>query len=214
MSEWHAFRALLRAPRSDVAVLLTTFFLTVVFDLSLAVQVGVVLAALLFVKRMADLTKVGTPDGMTGARRVADGDGDLEALRQLGIPPGVQVYEIQGPFFFGAADKLRNTMPIFTRPPRVMILRLRHVPAIDATGLHALAEFHKECVARGTHLILAGVQPDVMRKVLHWPPSEAIGRENIVPEFGAGLERARVLLEPSPRGPQGGKKERRGKRVA
>jgi SulP family sulfate permease len=205
MSEWHAFRALLRTPRSDRAILLTTFTLTVVFDLSLAVQVGVVLAALLFVKRMADLTRVGNLGVARPRRHASEDELDLDpvAISKRNVPRGIQVYEVAGPFFFGAADKLRSIMPIVSKPPRVMILRLRHVPAIDATGLHALAEFHKECTARGTHLILSGVQSRVMRTLKRAHESELIGRKNIVANIDLALERAREVLgtaKPQPAG--------------
>jgi SulP family sulfate permease len=222
MSEWQSFRALLRAPRSDMAVLLTTFTLTVVFDLTLAVQVGVVLASLLFVKRMADVTKVVTVAGVDAD----DSDWtdeqkghDPKAIGKQHVPMGVEVYEIHGPFFFGAADKLRSTMPIYSRPPRVMVLRLRHVPTMDATGFHALAEFHKECVARGTQLILSGVQPHLMQKLLRWPDSTRIGRANIVGDIDLALERSRVLLGLQPAQAaisvtrdKRGRKDRKGKR--
>jgi SulP family sulfate permease len=184
-----------------MAVLLTTFALTVVVDLSVAVQFGVVLAALLFVKRMADVTRVGGAGAVVAGDEPPAGarpDHDAHAITSHRVPPGVQVYEINGPVFFGAADKLRNLMPIFTRPPRVMILRLRHVPAIDATGLHALAEFHKQCLARGTHLLLSGVQPQVLPKLHRWPESKAIGRENVVAGIDEALARARTLLGLSP----------------
>jgi SulP family sulfate permease len=197
MSEWHAFRALLRAPRSDMAVLLTTFTITVVFDLSLAVQAGIVLASLLFVKRMGDVTHVGP----VGADALAPLDADTADTEshppgdaKQALPLGVEVYEIRGPFFFGAADKLRSIMSIFSRPARVMILRLRHVPAIDATGLHALAEFHNKCRSRGTVVILSGVQAPVMSKLLRYPATEVIGRENIVGSLEQALGRARMLL--------------------
>ncbi|HEV3258071.1 MAG TPA: sulfate permease [Gemmataceae bacterium] len=212
MSEWRAFRSLFRAPRQDLIILLATFILTVVFDLSLAVQVGVVLAALLFVKRMADMTRVGPLQaaGGAGADELADDPG---AISKRQVPRGVEVYEIQGPLFFGAADKLRNTMPIFGRPPTVMILRLRQVPVIDATGLHALVEFHKECARLGTHLILAGVQPNVLVKLHRWPESEAIGANDIVRNIDHALARAREIVGHLPTEPKDGK-EKKGKRVA
>ena len=141
-------------------------------------------------------------------------DRDPEVIRRRVVPHEVQVYEINGPFFFGAADKLRNTMPIFTRPPRVMILRLRHVPTIDATGLHALTEFHKECTSRGTHLILSGVQPHVLEKLARWPESSAIGHENIVSNIDQALRRARHMLGLPPQEPDDRQRGDRGKQVA
>jgi SulP family sulfate permease len=217
MSEWHAFRALLRAPRSDRLVLVTTFLLTVVFDLSLAVQVGVVLAALLFVKRMADLTEVdalGNPTRAVHNPREEELDRDPLSVARRDVPAGVEVYEVKGPFCFGAADKLRSLQPIFSRPPRVMILRLRHVPTIDATGLHALTEFHKQSHGRGTHLILSGVQPGLMRVLRRWPGSAAIGAENIVPNIDEALHRAKQILRRPPEGPGEGKSRQRQKQAA
>ncbi len=190
MSEWHAFRALLRAPRPDVVVLLTTFAITVIFDLTLAVQVGVVLAALLFVKRMADLTRVGAIQPAA----LREDAVERESVDRDTLPADVQVYEIQGPFCFGAADKLRSFLPIFSRSPRVMILWLRHVPAIDATGLHALGEFHKQCCSRGTRLLLSGVQLHLMEILYRWPESTRIGLDNISVSLHESVERARQLL--------------------
>jgi SulP family sulfate permease len=218
MSEWHAFRALFRAPRSDMAVLLATFIFTVVFDLSLAVQIGVVLASLLFVKRMADLTKVTRIKSAVQQKsdpREEQVDLEVKALTKQTVPPGVEVYEIQGPFFFGAADKLRNTMPIVALPPQVMILRLRYVPAIDATGLHALTEFRKECAAHGTQLLLCGVQPRVLRKLLRWPAGQNLGRPKVVRCLSQALRQARILLEQPPQIPIGPNPQaQKGKQVA
>jgi SulP family sulfate permease len=200
MSEWHAFRALLRAPRSDVIVLLTTFTLTVVFDLTKAVQAGVVLSALLFVKRMGDLTVVEALGRLKRARLPRmehELDRDPHVLQRGHLPPGVEVYDVNGPLFFGAADKVRNIMPIVARPPKVMILRLRHMPAIDATGLHALAEFSKECAGRGTHLILSGVQPNVLAKLRRWKAAKRIARDNLVRHIDEAVERARKILQDS-----------------
>jgi sulfate permease, SulP family len=197
MSEWQAFRALFRAPRRDVAVLLTTFLITIIFDLALAVQIGVILAALLFVKRMADLTRVGALSEATRGPAYLgeiELDHDAATLSKRGLPANVEVYEIQGHFCFGAADKLRQVMPIIARPPRVLILRLRHVAAIDATGLHALSEFHKECCSRGTHLILSSAQPHVLEKLRRWHASEHIGHDNIVDNIDTALRRSREVL--------------------
>jgi SulP family sulfate permease len=198
MSEWRTFRALLHAPRSDVAVLLTTFTLTVVFDLVLAVQVGVVLAAFLFMKRMADVTQVGRAHRkLTRHTSDADGDPDLDptAVAHRKIPAGVQVYEVNGPFFFGAADKLRDVLNVVDRPPRVMILRMRHVPVIDATGLHALEAFEHNAARAGTVLILAGVQRQPLRALhrSHW--GRRLDPRNLCTDIDAALARAREVLE-------------------
>jgi SulP family sulfate permease len=193
MSEWHAFRALLRAPRSDVVVLLTTFGLTVVFDLTLAVQIGVVLAAFLFMKRMADVTHIGVI-----TRELTDTDYDREtdpaATVNRQIPPGVQVYEVNGPFFFGVADKVRDVLNIVEAAPRVMILRMRHVPVIDATGIHALEQVCKNCAKTGTVLLLSGVRAQPLEALRQGHLMELVGRENVTRTIDAALERAREIL--------------------
>jgi SulP family sulfate permease len=213
MSEWRTFRALLWAPGSDVAVLVATCGLTVVFNLSLAVQVGVVLSALVFVKRMADLTRIDPLSPTTDAPTATNAPPDPEAFNRRDLPAGVEVYDVNGPFFFGAADKLRNLMPIFSKPSKVTILRVRQVPTIDATGLHSLSRFYKECTARGTHLILSGVQPQVMEMLERWPDTETIGRKNIARNLEAALERARQLVGASA-AVSVRRKGRKGKRAA
>jgi SulP family sulfate permease len=197
MSEWRSFRALLRAPRSDVAVLLTTFGLTVVFDLTLAVQVGVVLAAFLFMKRMADVTRIGSiTRELTDPNY--DRDGDPAAVSQRQVPAGVQVYEVNGPFFFGAADKLRDVLDVVAGPPRVMILRMRHVPVIDATGVHALEQLHQSCTKVGTTLVLAGVHSQPLHALRRSEYLNRIGKENLTRNIDQALTRAREVLNPRP----------------
>jgi SulP family sulfate permease len=163
MSEWRSFAGLLRAPKSDIFVLIVTFALTVFVDLTVAVQVGVVAAALLFMKRMAEVTSI---EGVTTEMR--DGAENPEEITQvrrrkrivggLEIPKGVEVYAINGPFFFGAADRLKDVMSEIAKPPKVFILRMAHVPAIDATGIHALEQLAKKCRAQGTKLVLSEVR--------------------------------------------------------
>jgi SulP family sulfate permease len=154
MSEWQAFTQLLRTPKSDVAVLLTTFLLTVLIDLTVAVQVGVVLAAFLFIKRMSDVTNVGVltrefadaPDGTMKS--------DADGVARRTIPAGVEVYEVNGPFFFGAADKIRR--PHFVaKKPKVFILRMRNVPMMDASASACSTTFQPS--ARGVRFMIAGI---------------------------------------------------------
>jgi SulP family sulfate permease len=158
MADIHRFRWLLNGPRSDAAVLITTFALTVLVDLTVAVQAGLVLAAMLFIKRMADVSGV----------RVAtlNGEGEPEAAAHLAAPPGVEVYDIQGPFFFGAAFKLQETLEGLSKPPRALVFNLEDVPAIDATGLNALEEMIRRTTSRGTRVVLAGAQPEIRRALL------------------------------------------------
>jgi SulP family sulfate permease len=201
MSEWHSFVALLRAPRSDVAVLLITFILTIFADLTVAVEVGVVLAALTFVKRMADSTRVSALGRATGTEAFT-AEGEMmrpsEVVTKRITETGVEIYEVEGPLCFGAADKLRDILPSIATPPRALILRLRHVPAIDATGLHALHQFHKECRTKGTTLLLGGVQPRVLRTLKRSHESRVLGRKNIFTDMRGALKRAEELLAGAP----------------
>jgi SulP family sulfate permease len=165
MSEWRSFGGLLRAPKSDIFILLLTFALTIFVDLTVAVQVGVVAAALLFMKRMAEVTNI---EGITTELRDSEATEDpldinhirrrREILSGQEIPPGVHVYAVNGPFFFGAADKLNDVMAEIGSAPKVRILRMPHVPAIDATGIHALEQLLKNCHRQGTKLILSEVR--------------------------------------------------------
>jgi SulP family sulfate permease len=194
MSEWRTFRSLLRAPRSDVAVLLTTFVLTVVFDLTLAVQIGVVLAAFLFMKRMADVTHIAQ---LSADRIKAEGEGDPDraAVVAMQVPKGVQVYEVNGPFFFGAADKMRDVLNVVGSAPRVLIMRMRHVPVIDATGLHTLEQVHKNCLRAKTTLLLCGVHDQPLAALRRSGLLEAMGKANLTRTLDLALERSRELLK-------------------
>jgi SulP family sulfate permease len=196
MSEWRTFRDLLRAPRSDVVVLLTTFTLTVVFDLTLAVQVGVVLAAFLFMKRMGDVTRIAR---VMNPLAETDLGPERRAETPAVLPDGVQVYEVNGPFFFGAADKVRDVTAVIAGAPRVLVLRMRHVPVLDATGLHALEQLHHSCTRAGTALVLCGVRDQPRRALLKSHCLEAVGEANVAPSIEEALRRARELTVPPPR---------------
>ena len=189
ISEIGHFRALLRAPRSDVIVLVTTFGLTVLTDLTVAVGVGMVLASMLFMKRMADVSGVDEIGSeLANGRDLAEQDElDTEERIHHAVPPGVEVYEINGPFFFGVADRLKDTLGQFERAPRVFILRLRHVPAIDATGMHALEEFAAKCRRSGTRLVLSGLRPQPLAALRQAGLIEKLGAENVVPDIAAAL---------------------------
>src|SRR5690606_5140831 len=193
MSELDHFRTLLRAPRGDIATLLTTFGLTVFTDLTIAVGVGVVLASLLFMRRMAEVTGMGAL-----TRDLNNGGSDREdrfSIHDRAVPHGCEVYEINGPFFFGVADRLADTLSEIEPPPKVFILRMRHVPAMDASGAHALDEFIAKCRRHHTTLVLSAVQPQPRDTLQRFGLIEKIGRENLQPDIDAALARARELLE-------------------
>lgn len=191
MSEIRHFVRLFRAPRSDVMVLVTTFTLTVLVDLTVAVEVGVVLAALLFIRRMAEVSNV---EVITREFRSDDLRApDPNATGLHAIPDGVEVYEVQGPFFFGAADRFKEAMLEIRDRAEAIVLRLRHVPAIDATGIHVLTELQHRCAREGTTLILSGVQPQPMTALERSGLAGEIGRENIHAGFEAALARAAAV---------------------
>jgi SulP family sulfate permease len=157
MSEWRTFRAEFRAPKSDLAVLLTTFLLTVLVNITVAVEVGMVLAAFLFMRRMAEVTNVSAI-----TREFGDEPGDGEPLRRRELLPGVEVYEINGPFFFGAAEKFKETITQLRGRPKVLVILMKNVPAIDSTGLSALRDVVGRFRRTGTRVILAGVHAQPM----------------------------------------------------
>jgi SulP family sulfate permease len=189
MGEWHEIKRLGRMPLSDAVVLLTTFALTVIFDLVIAVEVGMVLAAILFIKRVSETTEVS---------QVLESD-VLESPEQLvngkEIPEGVRVYRIFGPFLFGAAEKMEDAMERIEEPPKVLILRLHLVPAMDATALNALESVVERLQKHGGTVILSGLhrQPlDMLRKAGF---IDVIGRVNLVAHFDDALVRAREILD-------------------
>lgn len=185
---------LLSSPKSDVVVLLTTFILTIVIDLTAAVQVGVVLAALLFMKRMSDVTSMGKIN-FDASEKTAQDIADPDATSNKDIPEGVEVYEINGPFFFGVADMLINTLEHIGKTPKVFILRMRNVPAIDATGEHALENFYNTCRKAGTQLVLSGVNPVPYATLKKMHFIEMIGEENVTNHIDKALIRTREILK-------------------
>ena len=189
MGEWQHFLHLFRSPRSDVAVLLTTFGLTVLVDLTVALQAGIVLAALLFLRRMATTSEAGY---VTGSLAETEDPDDPLAIARREVPHGVEVFEVKGALFFGAATKFRDA------PPRVLILRLRHVLSVDATGLRAIEVLLDECRRKGTALVLSGVHAQPLVALERSGLLARIGPENALADIDAALARARELLGAQP----------------
>ncbi|HEU4643386.1 MAG TPA: sulfate permease [Gemmatimonadaceae bacterium] len=196
MSEWRTFLTELRSPKSDVAVLLTTFGLTVLVDLTVAIAVGMVLAAFLFIRRMAEVTNVSVIrhefETQDDPREVYDTDPN--GLRRRSIPPGVDVYEINGPFFFGAAETFRDTIGTVAGNPKVLIIRMRHVLALDATGMHALKDVVHRSRRDGTVVLLSDVHMQPLVALTGSPVLREIGEENLFGNIDDALNRARELL--------------------
>jgi sulfate permease, SulP family len=196
MSEVKRFRHLLKAPLGDVAVLLSTFLLTVLVDLTVAVEVGMILAAFLFMKRTSELSSA-----VTLSKLVEENGGGLleekdpDTISKKKVPLSVEVYEINGPFFFGIADSLQNVLTNMELPPKVFILRMRKVPAVDASGLHALNEFYDRCQRTGTVLLLSGVKDRLAEEFKSFGVEKTIGKHNIFPNIDAALLRAEEIVK-------------------
>jgi sulfate permease, SulP family len=194
MSEWRTFRSELTAPKSDVAVLLTTFALTVLVDLTVAIGVGMVLAAFLFMKRMAEVTNVSIVTRELTDGRDSDEEDDPNSVRRREVPPGAEVFEISGPFFFGAAEQFKDTLNQVARKPKVLIIRLRDVPAIDSTGLHVLHELARSCKRDGTLLLLSDVHAQPMFALVRSDMLAELGEENLFGNVDDALNRARQYM--------------------
>ncbi|MDR0666800.1 MAG: STAS domain-containing protein, partial [Campylobacteraceae bacterium] len=201
MSEFHHFKAiLLNSERHDVIVLVTTFSLTVFIDLNTGVQTGIMMAALLFIKRMIDVThitdkKAAIKDLDFDAVNYDEELDDADALSKKHVPEGVEVYEIGGPFFFGIADKLKGVLDVVSTPPKVFILRMRKVPMMDETGYHALEEFYDMCRAKNSILILSGVSKEIKKRLERKGMDKLLGAQNITNHIDAALIRASEVLE-------------------
>jgi sulfate permease, SulP family len=197
MSEWRVFLGELRAPRSDVAVLLTTFALTLFVDLTVAIAVGMVLASFLFIRRMSTVTSVNVVTSELRDEAARDEAGE-ELLDGARIPDGVEVYEINGPFFFGAATAFKDTLARIAGKPKVLIIRMRHVPALDSTGMHALADVVHRTRRDGTVVVLSDVHMQPLVALTGTPALAEIGEQNVVGSLDLALARAREILGDRP----------------
>jgi SulP family sulfate permease len=197
MSEWRAFARLLRGPRSDVLVLFSTFLLTVIVDLTVAIQVGVVLASLLFMRRMAEVTQVKSASSILGYGEGEEMGGPLPEL-----PHGVEVFEIHGTFCFGAARKFSELVSSRQTKPAVVILRMRNVLAMDATGLHALETVASRFRQQGTVLLLSGVHAQPLVVMTRSGALDRIGVDHLFGTLREAVGKARELVEPKEEKPE------------
>ena len=191
MSGWRTFRELLRNPKSDVAVLLITFFLTVIFDLTVAIEFGLVLACLLFIKRVMETTEVNL---FKDEIIPTDADGTVISEEHLHIPDHTEVYEINGPYFFGIANRFEEVVLQTKEQPKVRIIRMRKVPFIDSTGIHNLTNLCEMSHREGVHIILSGVNPKVHEALKKSGFYELLGKKNICDNIHTALEVARHYL--------------------
>ena len=192
MCGWRSFLALMKNPKSDVTVLLITFFLTIIFDLTVAIEVGLIIACLLFMKRMSETTDV------KAITEEIDPNEDFEYstgnLEHLTIPTGVEVYEINGPYFFGAGNKFEEIMASFGDRPKVRIIRMRKVPFVDSTGIHNLTNLCLMSQKEGIQIVLSGVRDKVNAQLEHAGFYHLIGEQNICSHINLALERAKEIV--------------------
>lgn len=195
MSEIGHFVRLLKAPAGDVAILLTAFLLTVFVDITVAISLGMILASFLFMKRMSQYSKtVQLTTLFQEPKSEFPERSDPDAISNKKVPAGVEVYEIQGPFFFGAADMLKDLLVNLEKSPKVFILRMRHVPLIDASGMHALKEFYHKCRHAKTILLLSGIHGQTAKDLHKFGLYRLIGETYIFPHIDAALAKAGELI--------------------
>lgn len=192
MSGWRTFMQLMKNPKSDVIVLLITFFLTVVFDLTIAIEVGLLIACLLFMKRMAESTQIKVIADEIDPNDETDAEVHEEHLI---IPEGVEVYEINGPYFFGIANKFEELMAAMENHPKVRVIRMRRVPFIDSTGIHNLQNLCEMSHREGTHIVLSGVTPNVYSVLEHNGFCKLLGKDHICPNINVALDRAAAIVK-------------------
>lgn len=195
MSEWRSFAGLMKSPRSDVIVLLTTFLLTVLIDLTVAIEIGMLLAVFLFMRRMSEVTNV---EVVKREFREDEESSDAQSIEKKNIPAGVEVYEINGPFFFGATAKFQDALRDSGSKPEVLIIRMRNVPAIDASGIHTLEQVYHSSKKQGIAVIFSGVHTQPLVAFTQSGFLDLVGEKNFYGNIDDALERAGEILAKSP----------------
>lgn len=193
MSGWRSFLALMKNPKSDVTVLLTTFFLTIIFDLTIAIEVGLIIACLLFMRRMSETTDVHV---ISNEINPDDEDSDMHLgnIEHLTIPKGVEVYEINGPYFFGAGNRFEEIMATLGDRPQVRIIRMRKVPFVDSTGIHNLTNLCEMSQKEGIQIVLSGVTEKVHSQLDKAGFYDIVGQDNICSHIDIALDRAKEII--------------------
>lgn len=192
MGEWRQFFGLMRSNRMDVLVMLTTFFLTVLFDLIIAIEVGMILSSFIFMKRMSEATDIRLATNLVNEEK---GTGEVLFEEELSdIPVGVMMYEINGPLFFGASRKFQDVVSNTSPRPNVLILRMRHVPFIDASGIRSLTDICRDMQLKGVLVLLSGANRDVRKELLRAGIYRLVGRHNIHDHIESAINRAKELL--------------------
>lgn len=192
MSEWRSFLGLLRGPKGAILILLTTFLLTVVVDLTLAIELGLLLSALKFIFVMSEVKNIRVIKDAISESDLLD-----DRLRTVPLPEGVDIYELNGPLFFGAANQFEEADRIVAEKPRVRILRFKDVPMMDSTALNALKSFHKKCKSRDIHLVVTGLHVQPLNEIVKSDLYDLIGADNVFGGMKEALARAEALLQRS-----------------
>ena len=193
MSGWRSFLALMKNPKSDVTVLLITFVLTIIFDLTIAIEVGLIIACLLFMRRMSETTDVHV---ISNEINPDDEDSDMHLgnIEHLTIPKGVEVYEINGPYFFGAGNRFEEIMATLGDRPQVRIIRMRKVPFVDSTGIHNLTNLCEMSQKEGIQIVLSGVTEKVHSQLNKAGFYDIVGQDNICSHIDIALDRAKEII--------------------
>lgn len=193
MSGWRSFLAMMKNPKSDVTVLLITFFLTIIFDLTIAIEVGLIIACLLFMRRMSETTDVHV---ISNEINPDDEDSDMHLgnIEHLTIPKGVEVYEINGPYFFGAGNRFEEIMATLGDRPQVRIIRMRKVPFVDSTGIHNLTNLCEMSQKEGIQIVLSGVTEKVHSQLNKAGFYDIVGQDNICSHIDIALDRAKEII--------------------
>lgn len=193
MSDWRTFRSLLKNPKSDVAVLLVTFFLTVIFDLTIAIEIGLLIAMFTFMRRVTESTHISVITDELDLSSETEIHPENEVLT---IPKGVEIYEIDGPFFFGIASKFDESMKqLGTEKAKVRIIRMRKVPFMDSTGLHNLESLYRMSDKENIQLVLSGVNDKIKEMMRKSGFADKVGQENICSNINEALEKANEILK-------------------
>lgn len=187
MSQWRTFKSLMKNPKSDVSVLLVTFFLTVIFDLTIAIEIGLLIAMFMFMKRVAETTHVSVT---TDEIDLSDEGEIYHEEEKLNLPKGVEVYEIDGPFFFGVANKFDDIMNRMGDKPNIRIIRMRRVPFMDSTGLHNLESLIRMSQSENIHIILSGVNENVHKVLTKSGVEDCLGADNVCSNINEAVEKA------------------------
>lgn len=192
MSEHETFFDIAKTSRSDSAVLITTFFLTVMFDLTIAIEIGMVLAVFLFMRKMIKISNVSTI-----LRDNGQNDETVKTRNELNIPKEVELFELSGPLFFGAAYKFKDAIKVIENDPRVLIVGMRNVPVIDATGIHTIKDVLRTCERKKIQLIISGIQPAVLEEFRKTRLLFRIGKRYVTSDLSEALRRANEILQRS-----------------